>query len=462
MRLPTILTVILLLPTAAVGQEVQVPLDPDGRLLTIGRELAHRLDVFIRDYPELQRVRLFEGDDGFILEIAFEREGRAARYRVSMTDAEVRDLRTRIGRALVEHAPDEALDQDGRHLLLGATTLLGLGYYGWAVPAALHIDSGRGALATYMFTAGASFVIPYLYTRNRPVTYGMANAGFWGATRGLSHGSYLANTVADHPDFRATVGTAVVVSLAEGLLGYTWARRTAMSAGEAHTIGNLGDFGTGAAGQLLLIAQPSSDQATFGTLLAGAAGGVAAGALVAPSLDFTWGDAEVQRAAYLLGAAHGGVVFDWLYGDDAGDRELRFLGGLLLAGSAGGAWAAHRLLSDHDFSVGEGILVELGTAAGGLLGMGVGVLAGPDEPDRTLVFTLGAIGADLGFGIVFSALADNARARATDLGSGDPGDGADPRIELHIDPGAILSLSPDLRPHSGPSRTLFALRYRFR
>jgi hypothetical protein len=456
-RTRILLIIALLLPAAVAAQEVQVPLDRDGRVLTIERGLARQLDLFLHDYPELQRVRLFEAGDGFVLEISFQRDGRAARYRVPMTDAEVDQLRARVSAALAESAPEQGLNQDGRYLLLGTTTVLGLGYYGWAVPAVLDIHSSRGGLATYMLTAGASFVIPYLYTRSRPVTYGMANAGFWGATRGLSHGTYLANTLADRPSFRATVGSAVAVSLTEGLIGYTWARRTGMSAGEAHTIGNFGDFGAGAAGQLMLVAQPSADRVVFGSLLAGTAAGVATGARLAPSLDFTWGDAEIHRAAYLLGAAHGAVVFDWIYGDNASNDDLRVLGGLLLAGSVGGTWAAHRILPDHDFTVGEGILVELGAAAGGLLGMGVGVLAGPDDPDSTLLFTLGAIGADLGFGIVFNALAGNARDRAD---GGSAGDG-DRRVELQIDPGALMSLAPSLQAPGGLPRTLVALRYRF-
>ncbi len=461
MRTRLLLIAALLLPAAVTAQEVQVPLDQDGRYLTIERGLARTLGLFVQDYPELRRVRLFEAEDGFVLEISFERDGRAARFRVPLTAAEVRDLRARVSRALARSGAEEALNQDGRYLLLGTTTTLGLGYYGWALPAVLEIDSGRGALATYMLTAGASFVIPYLYTRTRPVTYGMANAGFWGATRGLSHGTYLANTVADQPSFRASVGTAVAVSLGEGLIGYTWARRTGMSAGEAHTIGNFGDFGAGAAGQLMLVAQPSDDRVVSGSLLAGTAAGIATGTWLAPSLDFTWGDAEIHRAAYLLGAAHGAVVFDWLYGDNPDDDDMRILGGLLLAGSVGGTWAAHRLLPDHDFTVGEGILVELGAAAGGLLGMGVGVLAGPDDPDATLLFTLGAIGADLGFGIVFNALADNARDRADGDGGGSDGHGSDRRVELQLDPGALMTLAPSLRPDGGLPRTLFALRYRF-
>ncbi|MFO7894755.1 MAG: hypothetical protein R6U63_13550 [Longimicrobiales bacterium] len=460
---------VLAAPAVAAGQEIQVPLDEAGEIEEVDRALAHRLGLFLDEYPELQVIRLYEVEgEGYVLEVTFQRDGRTARERVPMTADGVRTLRGRVTRALEENAPEIILNQDGRFLLLGATTLLGLTYYGWAVPAVLDIDSGRGALATYMFTAGASFVAPYLYTRTRPVTYGVANAGFWGATRGLSHGVYLVNIFDDTPSFRASTGAALAVSLGEGLLGYTWASETDMDAGTVHTIGNFGDFGTAVAGEIMLIAQPSSDRLLYGTLLAGALGGVAAGARFAPDLPFTWGDAEIQRTAFALGAAHGGVVFDWLYGETPTDDDLRLLGGLLLAGSVGGTYLAHRMLPDHEFSVGEGILVELGTVAGGLLGMGVAVLSGPAEmEDATLLFTMGAIGADLGFLATFNSLADNARQRAER--SDAPADArtrleAAPRagaLELHLDPAALALLAPGTRANTNFALPLFSLRYRF-
>ncbi len=49
-------------------------------------------------------------------------------------------------------------------------TILGLGFYGWAVPVGFDIDSDRGAVAAYLLTAGASFYLPYRITRNTSVT----------------------------------------------------------------------------------------------------------------------------------------------------------------------------------------------------------------------------------------------------------------------------------------------------
>ncbi|MFW6330347.1 MAG: hypothetical protein ACOC3J_01345 [Gemmatimonadota bacterium] len=466
---------LLALVPGLAGQEVQVPLDEAGEVEEIDRRLAERLGLFLDDYPELEVVRLYEdAAGGYVLEVTIRRDGRSARQRMPLTAADVRALRDRVTTALSRRAPEVVLDQDGRFLLLGTTTLLGLGYYGWAVPAVLDIDSGRGTLAAYMLTAGASFVAPYLYTKSRAVTYGMANAGFWGATRGLGHGAYLAHTIQDNPGFRTTAGLGMAASLAEGLLGYNWARATDMSAGHAHTIGNFGDYGTLLAGELMIVAQPADHQPVFGALLLGGLAGVAAGAGIAPSLPYTWGDAEIQRAGTLLGTAHGLIVFDWFAGDDATDDELRALGGLLMAGSAAGGYLAHRRLEGLDFSAGQGILVDLGTLAGGLVGMGLAVLLGPENmDDSTPVLTLGAIGADVAFLATFASLADDARRRAEDVsrraeGAGQPG--ADVGgVQLDVNPSALALLHPAMRaaaeaPGAGLARLglpLFSLRYRF-
>lgn len=449
----------LVTPAAVHAQEVQVPLDEGGEIEEIDRSLAGRLGLFLDEYPDLRVVRLYRVDEGdYVLEVTFQRGDRLARQRVPMTAEEARALRGRVTAALTARAPRLALDQDGRFLLLTATTTLGLGFYGWAVPVMLDIDSGRGFLASYMLTAGASFVVPYLYTRQRPVTYGMANAGFWGASRGLYHGILLALLFDNDPDVRAVTALGMAGSLAEGLAGYTWALRTGMSAGDAHTIGNFGDFGSAWGGYAMVALQPDAESVVYGALLAGAAAGLPFGVSQADRLPYTWGDAEIERAAFYLGAANGAALWELIFDDDAGTDEIRVLAPLLGAGSVGGLWLARQALPGHDFSAGQGILVDLGTLAGGLLGMGVAVLLGPENlDDPTPVFLLGALGADLGFYATFASLSDDARERAQDRQG---------RLDLQLNPTALALLHPQLRrdARSAGSRLalpLLSLSYRF-
>lgn len=449
-----VLVLALLAPSLLHAQEIQVNLDEAGQLHEMDRDLARRLGLFLDRFPDLQVARLFqESADRYILEVTFQRDGRAVRQRVPMTDAEVRELRARVSAALAVNAPEVALDQDGRFLLLGTTTILGLGYYGWAVPHILDIQTGRGTLAAYMLTAGASFVGPYLYTRDRPVTYGMANAGFWGATRGILHGSMLAGLIDPTPNDRTANALSMGVSLTEALAGYTWAARTDMTAGDAHVIGNYGDFGFALAGAALIALQPREERVSYGALLAGAGTGLALGARRAPAYPYSWGDAEIQRTAFYLGAANAAVAWDLFLGNSPSDDDVRVIGPFLAVGSIGGLLLADRVLESHDFSAGQAILVDLGTIAGGLLGMGVAVLVGPDNiSDPTGVFILGALGADLGFAATYAGLSASARRRASTGQS---------RLDLQLNPAALATLHPafdGIRPAALP---LLSLHYRF-
>ncbi len=449
-----VLMLALLTPSLLQAQETQVPLDQAGQLDEIDRELARRLGLFLDRFPDLRFVRLYqENADSYTLEVTFQRDGRTGRHRVPMTDAEVRELRARISTALAASAPEIVLNQDGRFLLLGTTTNLGLGYYGWAVPHILDIRTGRGELAAYMLTAGASFVGPYLYTRDRPVTYGMANAGLWGATRGTLHGFLLAGLIDPTPNDRTANALSMGASLAEALAGYTWAARTDMTAGDAHVIGNYSDFGFALVGYTLITLQPREERVSYGALLAGAGTGLALGTRRAPLYPYTWGDAEIQRTAFYLGAANTAVAWDLFLGNNPSDDDIRVMGPFLAVGSIGGLLLADRALEGHDFSAGQAILVDLGTIAGGLLGMGVAVLVGPDEfDDPTGLFILGALGADLGFVATYASLSDNARPRASPEQS---------RFGLQLNPAALATLHPALNRRPAAPIPFLSLHFRF-
>lgn len=456
-----IIAVLLLVGVGSVpaaAQETQVALDEAGRVMEIDRSLAQRTGLFLDDHPQLRVVRLYRVDAAaYVLEITGDRDGETVRQRVPMTAEEVRLLRARVSERLAARAPEIALDQDGRFLLLGTTTLLGLGYYGWAVPVMLDIDDGRVALATYMFTAAGSFVIPFLYTRDRPVTYGMANAGFWGATRGLGGGIYLAHLLADHPRDRTVAALGLAGSLGGGLAMYEWARRTDMSAGDAHVIGNFGDFGHGWALASMLIAQPESDRAFAAAALAGSAAGLVLGARRAPRVPYTWGDAEIERGGFYLGAYNAAALWSLFVGDDVSDDEVRALGALALGGSLAGLHVSDRLLVGHDFTASQGILVNLGTLAGGLLGAGIGVLmAGDDVDNPRVILTLSALGANAGFGLTYRALSDDARRNA---------ERRPPPVELGFNPAALFGLAAGHASSApmpaGVPVPLISVRYRF-
>jgi len=470
LRHAVLIAVLLAWPIAAAAQEVQVPLDREGALEEMDGALARRLGLFVDEYPGLVAVRLFQRSPSeYVLEITTRREGRTVRQRVEMNAPEVARMRDRISRRIAESAPQVVLNQDGRHLLVGTTTLLGLGYWGWSVPAILDINDGRLALGTYMLTAGASFLVPYQLTKRRPVTWGMANAARWGATRGVLHGVLLHHLLeGDAPAStggdgwsgyeRRRLGAMLLLSLGETVAAYGWAAAGDMSAGDAHTIGNGGDFGMawGAETALLLGLEGNEAEmrATEALVLAGSGAGLVAGAALARTRNDTWGDAEIVRAGHLVGALAGTMVAEWI---DPGAEHPRVFGGGLLAGSVAGTYLGMKVVEDRDFSVGQGILVDLGSAAGGLIGLGIAVLAVEGE-DATPFLTLATAGATVGFLATAASLADDARHAD---------DGRDGSLRLELSPVGLTALlesrpaGPGGRPAGGRSAPLLGVRYTF-
>ncbi len=347
---------------------------------------------------------------------------------------------------------------------------MGLGFYGLLLPSILDVDDGRGEVATWLLTAGGSFLLPYALTSNRPVTWGMASLSGWGMTRGAIHGLLLHQLVegeeeyptehfyapsgsmhtyyADLDDYERTQqAMALGLSLVEGVAGYLWADAAEMDAGTAHTIGNAADFGLMWGADLAFIAGSSldvEDRLSRATMLGGAALGLVLGPSYAAARDFTWGDADILMGAHAVGFSLG-VAANYLVNLE---RDSPHLGGLLLlAGSGTTTAVGDHILRGRDFSVGQGALVNLGAVAGELIGLGLGTLVEDRSSEGRLTVTLGALGAAIGFGGTFSALAEDATWDR---------DRPDPTLRLQLSPvGLLRALGGPTG--TGPAATSFPL-----
>jgi hypothetical protein len=293
---------------------------------------------------------------------------------------------------------------------VGWSTLLGIGLYGWSLPRTLNIDPNsqtRAFVGTYMLTVAASFIVPYMLTSRQPVSDAQVNLAFYGATRGIWHGVLAGGIIAGDltPDHRSRGWAASMLagSLVELLLGYHLSAVVAPTAGRAHTVAAGGDFGLmlgfGAGYFLRFDQKETADQqarAMAAAGLVGSAVGLAGGWALGRARDNTWGDAEVLRTSWILGAVLGASTAD------LARRELSFQSrtvvGLMMGGGALGLVAGDQLVRDADFGVGESLLIDLGTAAGGMVGAGVTYLA--IQGDGPYLFSFG-VGATVGFALTY-------------------------------------------------------------
>jgi len=428
LRVVLLLAASLLWAGAASAQEVLVPLDERGRVEVVDAPLAARLGLFRDEYPGFREARLFQAPDAsYVLEITLSRDGRLARQRVPLTASEAAELRGRVSAGIARNAPQAGVDPNGRYLLLGQTTLLGLGFYGWAVPYVFGSENAE-AVSLYLVTAGGSFFLPYAATGRQPVTYGMANLSRYGTTRGLAHGLLVHRLLAGEEKYecgpdgtscglyesndRAQVTAAMLASAGEGVAGYLWARSEGMTAGTANAIAVGGDFGLlGGLGLAYLAGADDFDGRLPGALgLPATAAGIYGAHRIAGRRDYTWGDADVLYTAGAVGALAGGAAADLLTLE-----EKPLVAGAML-GAAVGLYLGDRFVRDTDFSVGQATLNRLGTLAGGLVGLGVGGLISLETEDHTPAVTGAAVGALAGYLGTYRGLAPGARSTWPETG----------------------------------------------
>jgi len=463
--------------SAQVVRERLVPLDTAGTVLEVGAELRRTLDLFpeVRDF---QAARLFESSGGLhVLEISTrDSDGSLVRERRPLTAIEVRDLRVRVSIAMVRGGVVR-FAQDGRAGLVVTSAVLGIGFYGWAVPAVLDLED-RPAVGAYLLAAGASFLLPYTLTTRRAVSRAQRNAAAWGATRGIVYGLALGDALTGGEeedegagnDGDVTLATSVATSILGGVLGFAYGGRPGVDEGLVAYRAAMGDFsllyGFGTAVALglydrdpicqgdICVSDSEPDRTPAGHLVAlgvAAAGTWAAGRW--PSArSYTLGDTRVLRSFGLLGA-QAALPFH-AAATDGGEHD-RSLAATMVLGSAAGLLVGDRLLRDRQLSSGDGLLVLAGHVAGGLGALGIAYLFDSDGGGNEDVLYLGATAAGslAGSWLTLRAVGDD--GAEADLG-------ASRARGVLVEPGPLsLALATMIGGTSGPRVRMPLLTVRF-
>jgi hypothetical protein len=400
---------LLLHPTSTRAQEVQVPLDREGKIEIIDSDLEKKLGLFTT-YQGFREARLYQiSDTSYVLEITYQPADRTMKARLPLTASAVKDLRDKVSLRITEQAPEAALNHEGRTSMIIGSTTLSLGFYGWAVPVVLETDNGKTALALYMLTSGAGFFLPLVVTNSIDVTDANAILYVYGGTRGIIHGVFLNNLLlGEDATARGGIAFGMLGSIGESIGGFSVASK--MPAGKASTIGVYGDFGFGlalGACGLLDFFHSGQERAAATTVLLGSAGGMIAGNLLTNHQPYTRGDAFVLEGAGLLGAYIPIAALD-LFGVEGGKT---YEAASMLGSVAGLALAHGSLLRGKDFTTGQGVLVQLGTLGGALTGAGIAYLFSSSRGDGTLFLTSSAIGALGGFALTYSLFSKDAQTR---------------------------------------------------
>ncbi|NLP10524.1 hypothetical protein GX408_09035 [bacterium] len=412
-------TLALLLIAAACLQaqliqvETQVPMDTAGKVLEVTPELRSQLAL----YPEVENflsAKLFRSvDSTFILEVAFSKNGALIRSRTLKNAAAVQALRQELSQRLLSAAQPQALDQSGRTGLIVGQTLMGLSFYGWAVPSMLNIEQDRQIVAAYMLVGAAGFTLPYYLTRNRPVSTSQSMLTFYGATRGILYGFLIKNIFAPPADSPPDkLGPSVLASITGSVAAFHLVGKYKLDIGNAELTGVMGDFGTGLGTATAHLANlwkyDSRKSAAHATMLAMTAGGLGMGMWLSQRESYTRGDAYVLRMNGLLGAQ----CLTPLAAAISGKKEKSYTAGAVL-GAVLGIGVGNHLLAKQNFTFSEGVLISCGHIAGGLLAGGLTYLLDTqDRYDEVTYLSTTALGSLAGHVLLYSAFSQKRNQQA--------------------------------------------------
>ena len=288
-------------------------------------------------------------------------------------------------------------DRGVRNAFVRDQTILGLAVYGPSF-AAMVGDNGVTASAGYLVMAGGTFFAAAEASRRLEISEAQQLLSTRMAWRGAISALYVAAS-GEGSSNSSTNGAATLI----GGLGGTVAGMlvgNGLTAGEAvaTTFGH--DLAFASAAALAYAADPDinddrgiSDQSRAILLTVSGWTGYALGRLYAGNAPYnvTAGDVQSLWLGAAIGATAAGTA---IVESEPSDKAVAvaMLGGGLL-----GTWAADRfLVRRFDHTRSEGNMLALGGVAGGLMGVGVGVLvAGEAEREGAITLgfaTLGAIG----------------------------------------------------------------------
>lgn len=424
---------------AQVVTETPAPFDSAGRIMTITPPLAARIALSPDVWPvtgDYEEARLYSASTGGYVLVVHRRDGTMERHGVTTEAREA--LRTSVsrgmavaGRPVTEERP-ELISEPARGAFVRNQTLIAALIYG---PAAASLpDEGRDRTAAYLLVTGGTFFALMAASRNIAVTRAQNHLATDGAYRGTAIARGLAYIFdADEDDSDAWAASALIGGIVGSIAGFQLGRGYTDSEARAATLGSTTLGGT-TAGILATFGAFDSDRSASRA----AVGGVIAAGLLGHPLGVQY----PRRASYrvtagdVLALLPAGLVGGAMAATPVLDSDDDVVSGLVTAGYLTGVLIGDRLLvRQYDFTESEGRLVQLGTLAGGLMGLGVSALSDAED-NATLAFV--AAGAFGGLALTVGIANPQPATARTGMGP-DPRRRRDARLELQP-----MSIAPAL------------------
>jgi len=418
-------------------QERQIAFTIEETLFVITAELEEQLNLF-PEYPGLVEARLFQKvtqpqaarsaqvqDSLFVLEILQSLFGRSERTRIPLTAAQMQDLRARVSAALATmptQDPELSLSDWEKTFTALNTGFIGLAYGLFAdasnTPVSRPVSSiGAATLLTPLAFAGGTIWAtsqPWFSLASLP----MLNNG---VLMGFLHGASIAVMLAQPQNGASAMYTTVLSgiggSVAESAFGMIAAKNAGLNFGETTLLTACGasGFGVGVLSSALAGAFSGSFdyiRLGFGASLAASAGGYLLGNSLRYGQHIANGDGLVMTAPAQIAAL---LPFSVLLTNarNSTSEDLRTAGWLTLATHVGGYALGSALISNKDFSLGQGRAINQLMGLGALPGLAL-LVASQNSEITNAAPLIAVLGSAVGFGIGYSQQAVQAQRQAAE------------------------------------------------
>ncbi|HNV82513.1 MAG TPA: hypothetical protein PLO02_11680 [Tenuifilaceae bacterium] len=367
------------------AQDSDIPFCQNVKL--IDANLGTKLTYF-KPYKDLQQATLSKTDEGYLITIIYKANGIFQVDKKEITEDDLTAICSEAEALIARQTlVEEDTNQEAKRRFIAATTAMSLGYYGWAIPAALDLEDYKSYMSSYLFIGSAGFFAPFIATRRYGITDGMANAYFLGARLGIAHGFSMALLMhGNDASTQSIFALSSFVSVAESFTNLGLATKYGHTWGQTSSRGSGGAWGF-AYGFAIpeIIAETPNTRLTALSMLAFSGAGIAAGDYLYKKQGVTYGDVTVINCIGILGAYYPMVIMNSL---DV-DKKQAYLAGSLLGSASAIAYGIYHT-RDYNYTRQQSYLIGLGEGAGGLVGAGLSVIAEANDKGTLWLIALGA------------------------------------------------------------------------
>jgi len=345
------------------------------------------IDIYRQTYQSAFKDREISPDESNLL--------KNLQKSLNISDETVRIIRQEIALS----AP-RMRDQSGRWPLVMQNLLYGSALYGWGIPYLLDVDDPKWYVGGELLSVGGSFYLTYQFTKNMDISHARAQMLRYGSVIGIHTAAGF--SMLAFPEEPKLFISAMMLGVPAGMIiTDRFYRKWQPSLGQSWALTQWGELGYSGVSNLYTMIDQQPKEPDFNyddyeqydremkqyndqydhwyrrKLFITALGhplGMALKRRFFADRQYTLGDGLMLTNGRYFGLFNGLMIWDLITRDT--EQDANNIDGLIFrtVGSYAGTILMDRYIRNQDFTAGQAILMVTGEIAGGLFGVGTGVI----------------------------------------------------------------------------------------